>query len=412
MRRFGKIWIRVFAIVCFFWAAVDESVAQEIPGLDDPRFKQAVQQWLSGDDASYAVLGELARDGNIAATVLIARLLANYVDKHGDGFAYFSKVVSMTGFSDIHSPTEFVESQIRETRSITPLAALMLESAKVVRNKGYQGNWDRLDLARQLYDQGEERVAQNLLKEEDYAAFSVGRKLNPRQKGYVYWQALNGDLPPDREREELDEFFWSWSIRKLTSIFGMSYFFYTNMSDLRVKLLPKHAMTYGTAALLGVFLGGEKMFMTTKEHVGSNPDRLAEYELLLREIEGYRAALPDIHFMIETDNAFQPIRSVCRTMCPSSVNRCTRAVLASADLIETIYKFSTPSESIIPQDIFINSKRAVEYLMGGKTIGNSPPLRLMKSDSVIHETQLRTASIEEINSCAANTIQSYHFSDR
>lgn len=312
---------------CLLWVGIfitQSAQANDLSGFDDPALLTAVEVWLQDNDTeSLPVFAALAREGNKASRLLLARIEAteqaasNFVS----GLSRKERVELFRSDSGkgLFRPT-WLKSEMKAGNKV---AAVLLESSNTTVN---------VPAIRTLYEIGEEEAAYDLIRE----VAGVGSQDDKKE--------LASFLPPGSE---------------LTPY-------------LRALQNPVSGFTPGHAALQKI-IGGSEAIEPANTFPGSEHDTSAAADFVEFGYQnGVEASAFDqtnsyydgLANWIEAESATAPITILCRRVCNNGdVQSCA---ITAFGLVGGYYKairFDSPIQALIRQSRYTTSDRAVGMVL-------------------------------------------------
>ncbi len=310
-------WLRYLLIACLavtgvFYQRPGYAEMPDLAGSTHPGMQRAIDLWLSGDDQeSLAQLSRLAREGNVAARLLLAGIE-----------------------STDRAPSEYVlllprEERLRlfrKTRSETPFFTSWLQveadrgnALAVALNQSSSPHVD-LQTIRNLIDAGETQATQHLIKiaslygtpeihDEMIRDHLVIPELLPLHLGYID--------PPQRQGDGAE------ALRHIASRF----------SDSAAEVVIDDPQTRSAI-----------MFLVWGTPYGEVADTNRWRPVIER-------------WILESPEA-RPISNLCTSQCPDQSGRCAITMMSLLGGYFELIRFDSPLESLIPQDQFLDSARA------------------------------------------------------
>ncbi len=331
----------VLALCVLF--APQAGYSSSLTGQDDTDFQNAVDLWLADDDRnSLANLAVLAARGNRAARLLLAR-----IEGTDRAASPFMRSLSRTERLDIYRPPKssgaFYSSWLREeSKAGNELADAFLVS-------GALGiNIDGID---HLFHLGEPEAAEHMIRK---IATDGG---NEQRKKVL---ALIG------ETHELTPYvsaFLTMHEGPTTGLAALRYMLGKNGSTL--SLDDPGTRAAARFADIGYQAGRHAFFYTP-----DNPYFMAIAEWVL------------------STGIASPLARVCRQACaPEALSGCANLAFGLMGGYYEIIRLDSPLESVIPQDIFLNSARAT-----GMVLRKMISFRAEQGDPVFTEAALKSKS--------------------
>ncbi len=295
----------------------------EIVGSDDPEFRNAVVDWLADNDAaSLPRFAALARDGNVAARLLLARI--EYTDRAASAYVRgLDRRARNQLYRSDRASGLFSPSWMRvEAEQGNAFAALLRQAGEL----GLQ-----LDTVPALQAAGEHEAAEHVIRK-------VAVDGTPAER-----QRLAGMLDPSSELAPYLHGF-RFSSQGVTTGQTALRFMIAELrdDDWRVVELPEDEDT--RRATLYVEIGYQA------------GRRIADYDASGRH---YRT----ITDWLLSAPAGRPLAGLCRRNCEA--NELRDCVLMAFGLVGGYYelvRFDSPLEAVISQDEFADSARAIGML--------------------------------------------------
>lgn len=292
--------------------------AVELAGSEDAEFKQAVVLWLQNDDeTSLHKLAQLARDGSVAARLLLARI--ERLDRAPSLYLEsLSRERRMRLFRSAKGDGPFYSSWIVvEAGSGHPLASALQRAGSPRVD---------IDAIEQLIAFGERQATDHLVR---VAALYGGAQIHRRllANGLALDELrpfiLSQEKPPQKQADGLA------ALRHIARSGSSNDWLELNMAD---------ADTMAASLLLSLGIP----FGYVEQH---NKWR--------RPIERWL-----LH-----DNAMRPVANMCSAKCLSDVSDCAVTVLGLTGGYYEAIRLDSPLESVIPQSRFLDSLRAQEMAL-------------------------------------------------
>ena len=289
-------WLAALLTLCLALPAV----ADAIPGENDPGYEAAVAMWLAGEDLpALKALSTLAQDDNAAAQILLAQIAANgHLHAHVTGVLARKSRIEL-----LRQPGGLSGKSWLTAASDVPLARALLDSkdsAKFV------------DAARGLLAEGE-----------------PGAAVKQLHRALVVW-----DLPAaeDIAREIAPVLEGDNAV--LTPMIHFVQFLIRGVSTD-----PNWPVEKSVAAL------------------DNDPEgRLTWYPVAPLDFLENAALRALVLTHAQNVAAFEPLKTFCTAACPQSVNSCT--AIGAIELFQTgPLPFNSPSERLIPNDVYWQSDR-------------------------------------------------------
>lgn len=383
------VWIAFGAY--FLTVTPNIAVAQEkIPGLNDSDFQQALVDWLDGDTESLSVFAVLAKEGNSAATVLLARSSLFYLGRRDmKPFQPFIDALNMDAAPT--SPAEVTRYLRQFLKTQTATVKALLDSTL------HQEKWwildesvDKTSMIATLMESGEIKIAVKFMSDEDLELYSQKYELPEFKKVRLWINAGLHQLKHIDSQVKLIEFANAWQKKRVAAYFVLP--------SLTYPLNQAH--TYLSRPI------SELDMMVAVLVAGAERYAVLDTPLSKRGLH-YRAALVPYTWTLKTADEFEPLRQVCDTLCPSDHLNCMRALNSMNEGAERMLRFSTPSEIIIPDQMFLKSQVAEDVFLRSNYYDR--PSKLL-SDDIYPEALAKgggqePASVESISVCAAEGVQ-------
>lgn len=308
------------------WAA--PAAAEEIEGADDPVFRAAVERWLGGDDArSLPILAELAKRDHLAAQMFLGA-----VERRNLGWTRYTAGLSREDYRAIFRKmdTRFGTGWLTVAAERSPLAALLAAQPAALPDGGYGA-----DPLLELAARGEPRAGFEGL----FALLNQGHWEEVlRLEEVAAALGLEGMLPAaasyaDREQDAL---MIGDAIASLVREEMQGYLFMQLAND-------KHPG-------LGVFMGRSDLaneIIVPPFPFKSGEDLSPEAAVFL---DGWLEAAAEA----------APVRRYCARHCGAEEGACRRQVYRLLGAYSTLpFATSSPLESIVPQEVYAESERAL-----------------------------------------------------
>ncbi|MEM7173596.1 MAG: hypothetical protein AAF530_25780 [Pseudomonadota bacterium] len=320
-------------------ALVAESRAAELSGTQEPSFKKAVDLWLDGNDRdSLPQLARLARDGNPAARLLLARIER----KDRAPSAYIDGLTTKARLDLFRAPKHeglFRKTWLQvEAANGNPLAQALQRA---------NGPEVDLDLIRDLRAAGEFQATDHPLRiaalyggPSEHDALLDEALILPELVPYVSYNRG----PPEPRGDGLA------ALRMMAG------------PDDSGDITPSDPDSLGMAALLALGFG-------------------------FGDLSPGNRWRPTVESWLLNNPATRPMAELCRQACPTAVDdgpgRCAIAAMALTGGYYEIIRLDSPLESVIPQADFLASERA-------------RTMTLRQAATTLAETGAELASIDEI----------------
>jgi hypothetical protein len=317
----------MYFITIFLFILPPAAAPAEMPeGASDPAFQEAVEIWLSDDDAaSLPVFAKLAQEGNIAAQILLGQIEWERI--------LLSPWVATLGLNERRAI--FIGPGGRFGRSWLWVAAERSDFAEIFR--AAQDFREMQAVVPELYELGESRATNRIIG----LLWVAGE-----------WDALvelesQGVLPP--------EFLWAaWNAAMKIQEKGPS--------DEVVGRMHDFAATVGeTDPELAAQL--ELSIERLAELEPGTPESIRSMrELAFQDFLNFASYTAD---RIRESDVGKQVAAVCRALCPSQTESCTTAanpthVLGGFPINVTL---GSPAATIIPTERYVNSQRAIGELL-------------------------------------------------
>lgn len=276
--------------------------ARDLSGHTHPRFAEAVQMWLAGDDLdALETLSSLAKSGNAAAQILLAQIASRgHMHTHVTGDLPRKDRISLLRIPEGLSG----KSWLTEAQKTEPLAAALLQSRRVR---------EEAPAIAALIEYGEPQAA--LLAANSMLYQGEVSDLIEVLAG------LDGQLPDEASVLLL------WAL---------------NQRDNR--RITRYA---GSARVGTLVLGEEEMLKHELAWVAASPRALVEDPDLRARV------IP----LSDEVRSWTPVKNFCEAHCPQSRQACT-AVGASVLSAAGPFSMRSPAESLISNDVYWSSARA------------------------------------------------------
>ncbi len=315
--------IRFLLLICLCVGLSLPVRAADIAGAGDPDLRAAVTDWLNDDDAgSLPRLAALAREGNVAARLLLARI--EYTDRAASEFVQgLDRQSRVALYRSDEGNARFRQSWMRvEAERGNAFAALLRQAGEL----GIQ-----LDTVRALGAAGEREAAEHVIRK-------VAVDGTPAER-----TRLAGMLD---HRSELAPYLhgFRFSSQGVTTGETALRFMIAELrdDDWRVVELPQDADT--RRATLFVDIGYQA------------GRQIADYDASGR----HYASITD---WLLTAPAGRPLAGLCRRSCADDALRdCALAAFGLVGGYYELVRFDSPLEALISQDEFAASSRAVGML--------------------------------------------------
>jgi hypothetical protein len=333
----------IFWILIFLIPSVQ---ANDLAGIDDPELLAATEIWLQDNDKdSLPVFASLAREGNKAARLLLARIEATE-QAAGHFVSGLSRKERIELFRSDSGKGLFRPTWLKsEMQSGNKVAAVLLESSNTTVN---------LPAIRTLFEIGEEEAAYDLIRE----VAGVGSQADKEELASI--------LPSDSE---------------LTPY-------------LRAQINPTANITPGRATLQWI-VGGDAATQTEYVFPGSEADTFAATDFVefgyQNGVEATRFNQENSYYdglanWIEVAQATTPVARLCRQVCENEgIKSCTITAFGLVGGYYKAIKFDSPLQALIEQSRYLTSDRAVGMVLRRvsfvKTAAGTP----MISDAALSE---------------------------
>ncbi len=312
----GLLWVGVFI--------TQSAQADDLSGIDDPALLAAVEVWLEDNDPdSLPVFAALAGEGNKAARLLLARIVAT--EQAASNFVSgLSRKERIDLFHSDSGKGLFRPTWLKsEMQAGNKLAAVLLESSLTTVN---------VPAIRTLYEIGEEEATYNPIR----MVATSGSQDDKKE--------LASFLPPGSE---------------LTPY-------------LRAQQKPVKGFTTGHAALQ-MIIGGSEAVGSTSIFTGSEHDTGAAVDFVefgyqngveASAFDQTNSYYDDLAEWIETDSATAPIATLCHRICNNEgTSSCAITAFGLAGGYYKVIKFDSPLQALIEQSRYVTSDRAVGMVL-------------------------------------------------
>jgi len=380
-------------VLLFLTAAMPAKADSRLPGLEDDRFQDALQDWLAGDDQSVREFSNLAREGNTAAIVLLSRVATTYTRSRNNNLVQeFEELTGLTIFFLPMALRELDEYHSNRTSYSETLIASSIHGVRGPRQRD-----ERHDLIRRLVEAGEVRIAAQMSDiRNDPALLAELDALSPYHRIWYWADAVvnrdSFDLDDVRVREFVD--YWHngsylpyYFLNPVAPV-GITPFAFDEHLD-PPPVLEDYA--------LGMLIGGYERVIHVFDW---------DTDTIFRGLDDEVAsALPRYLDAIETDPLFAPVLQLCKTMCPSEPFECTRAMVSAfGHELGILTNITSPAEAIVPQDQFLQLDRAVPYIFAALSSLDRPS-GLRSADT--ENQSVDRVPLEDISACAVDNIEAY-----
>ncbi|MEM1275749.1 MAG: hypothetical protein AAGH74_04420 [Pseudomonadota bacterium] len=349
-----------FLVVCLTAISVSKASATDLPGANDPRFQNAVEDWLNGDGKpALTALNAIAIEGNQAARLLLSSRRFERWSREDIGQADFRKRRKLftdpngsswrTDRDAYHYPLDALQSLNRQQPAETWLKAAKTALAAGERERVLSTFSFQLREAPYLaefmsevvtisdYEQREIWVIKQLAMEFRNYAERLGQPPSPK------WDLNWEDIPWRAEDEAA--FQTAFADARLAAIMHQEYF------NMRATDTPEFAdkvnLTFQRSAQLldrywlDFFIDEDIEFTPAQTRIAG--------ELLLNEAKHA--------------SRLWPVRDFCQQHCPNTLPTCLYSGFIAVDDFRLGTHFDTPIEALIPQRRWHASKRARHLVM-------------------------------------------------
>lgn len=304
--------VACFAVTGVLYQSPGYTGTPDLAGSAHPELNRAIDLWLDGDDRdSLAQLSRLAREGNVAARLLLAGIEST--DRAPSEYLLLlPREERLRLFRTARPGTPFFSSwlQVEAKRGNTLAGALNRASSPHV----------DLETIRSLINAGEAQATEHLIKiaslygtaeihDEMIRDHLVIPELLPLYRGYID--------PPQRQGEGAE------ALRYITSRFA----------DASGEIAIDDPQTRSAI-----------MFLVWGTPYG--------------EVTGANRWRPVIERWILESPEAMPISNLCAAQCPDQPGNCAITVMSLLGGYFELIRFDSPLESLIPQDRFLDSGRA------------------------------------------------------
>lgn len=347
-------WLRYLIITSLsvagiFGQNVGHADMTDLTGRNDPVLTHAIESWLDGDDrTSLPQLSALARKGNVAARLLLARIESN--DRAPSEYILrLSREERLRMFRKARSGTPFFSSwiQVEAERGNELAITLNRASSPLV----------DLETIRNLIKAGEPQATEHLIKiaslygtldDHDRMAKEqlVIPELMPLYRGYIN--------PPQRQGDGAQ------ALRYIADRF----------SDTRQKVDIQDEQTRSAI-----------MFLVWGTPYGEVSDTNRWRPVIER-------------WLLESPEA-RPISKLCNAQCPDQPGQCALVMMSLLGGYFELIRFDSPLESIVSQDRFLNSARASMMVLRSAAQRRADHGgELLSTDQIAQRSSCLAASIE------------------
>ncbi|MEP0944302.1 MAG: hypothetical protein ABJH63_08705 [Rhizobiaceae bacterium] len=325
------------------------STAAELSGAKEPAFLSAVDTWLDDNDAdSLPVLASLARNGNVAARLLLARMeMTDWAPS--DYVRGLSRAERLNLFRAESKGSKFRSSWLKVEKSAgNPVAAALLQSAALGVN---------IDTIRTLYEIGEIEATYHLV-----VKVAVEGSLQEREElaGII---AANSELAPYLRAFHHSQDTATTGRTALQHMIGMI----REVEPASVKLGADSQLENAKVYVEFGFRAGSKAIDFGKDN--RFYDALSAW--VLNSEEG------------------KPIANLCRRACPGEeLTACANIAFGLVGGYYEAIRFDSPLEAIIPQARYLSSIRATGMALRRIALARSEADELPLTKRVVREQSI------------------------
>lgn len=295
-----KRWFSWLAVLVLSSLPLGTAEARDIAGQHDPKFTQAVQKWLDGNDLdALKSLSGLSKNGNTAAQILLASIASrSHMHQHVTSDLTRSERISLLrvprGLSG--------RSWLTEAQATEPLATAILQSAKIGERAG--------------------PIAALIEYGEPTRAMLAGQMLLSRGDPAELLDVLEG---LDHKLPEEASILLLWALYYGETVGGSSGPSRASTIISASEDLQKHELAWTSVS---------------PRVLVEDPEKRARAIALSVDVRSWT-----------------PITNFCEANCLDSKKSCV-AVGASALKAAGLFPMPSPAESIIPNDVYWSSPRA------------------------------------------------------
>lgn len=309
-------------------AIILSSVTSSFANPDDD-FNAAVDLWLDGnDETSLPALSVLANDGHTNAQIFLAQIerSSSLTSEFVRGLTRKERIALLRHPSGLSGRSWLVPSS-----EVSELAAALLETLDPQ---------TRMDTALKLYELGENRIADSLLP----IWFVGGADTRATLLEMATTQQLPEQLVPATTmfmRMHLDEV--SQHIPKMIELGNFS----NNLSDDEIY--------HGRLMISNLIYNS---FDTPKDRSNIRSGWVLSHSWTPEEYSVPRAAQLRYRDWIMESSELDILRSPCERACPEDVANCALTAYSVIPIQLALY-WGSPTETLLPQDRYVQSERAV-----------------------------------------------------